>query len=56
MHVLHEQDMTYWEYVEHYEGEGIWDFLAEIWEVMKEAVHSGLQAEGSPSWRPWPKT
>ncbi|WP_297194691.1 L-serine ammonia-lyase, iron-sulfur-dependent, subunit alpha [uncultured Porphyromonas sp.] len=46
MHVLHEQDMTYWEYVEHYEGEGIWDFLAEIWEVMKEAVHSGLQAEG----------
>ena len=46
MHRLHEEDATYWEYVEHYEGVEIWDYLAEIWQVMQEAIHAGLQAEG----------
>ena len=38
--------MTYWEYVEKYEGNGIWDYLAECWEVMQEAIVRGLQTEG----------
>jgi L-serine dehydratase len=37
---------TFWEYVEDYEGSGIWDFLAEIWEVMKDTVRRGIDNEG----------
>ena len=37
---------SYWEYVEQCEGSGIWDYLAEVWEVMQEAVRRGLEAEG----------
>ena len=36
----------YWEYVEACENPDIWDYLAEIWKTMKEAVHRGLEAEG----------
>ena len=37
---------SYWEYVEQCEGPEIWDFLAEVWETMKAAIHRGLDAEG----------
>lgn len=37
---------SYWEYVELMEGPDILDYLKEVWEVMKEAVHRGLEAEG----------
>ena len=37
---------SYWEYVDMSEGAGIWDYLAEVWRVMKEAVERGLEAEG----------
>ena len=37
---------SYWEYVDECEGEGIWDYLHEVWEVMKAAVQRGLEAEG----------
>lgn len=37
---------SYWEYVEMREGPEIWDYLKEVWEVMKDAVHRGLEAEG----------
>ncbi|MDH6311897.1 L-serine dehydratase [Parabacteroides sp. PFB2-10] len=37
---------SYWEYVEQCEGEAIWDYLMEAWEVMQEAVRRGLEAEG----------
>lgn len=37
---------SYWEYVEMTEGPGIWDYLAEVWKVMKEAVERGIEAEG----------
>ena len=36
----------YWEYVEHYEGKEIWDYLREVWQVMCEAVERGLDREG----------
>ena len=34
------------EYVELNEGPEIWDFLMEVWQVMKNAIDEGLQAEG----------
>ena len=34
------------EYVELNEGPEIWDFLMEVWQVMKRAIADGLQAEG----------
>ena len=37
---------SYWEYVGMTEGDGIWDYLAEVWTVMKEAVMRGVEAEG----------
>lgn len=37
---------TYWEYVEECEGEEIWDFLREVWHVMKRSVENGLENEG----------
>lgn len=37
---------TYWEYVEECEGSDIWDYLKEVWTVMKEAIDRGLEAEG----------
>ena len=36
----------YWEYVEHYEGKEIWEYLREVWQVMREAVERGLDHEG----------
>ena len=37
---------TFWEYVEEREGEEIWEYLKEVWRVMREAVERGIQAEG----------
>ena len=34
------------EYVELNEGPEIWDFLMEVWQVMKNAIDEGLKAEG----------
>lgn len=36
----------YWEYVEECEDEGIWDFLAEVWQTMKNAIERGIDTEG----------
>jgi len=35
------------EYVELNEGPEIWDFLMEVWQVMKKAIDEGLAAEGT---------
>ena len=40
------QGWDYWEYVEHYEGKEIWDYLREVWQVMRTAVENGLDREG----------
>jgi len=37
---------TLWEVVEDVEGPTIWDFLAEVWAVMVDAVRRGLRADG----------
>lgn len=37
---------SYWEYVAMCEGEDIWDYLMECWNVMKAAVERGINHEG----------
>lgn len=37
---------SYWEYVEECEGPEIWEFLKEVWHIMKSAVERGLENEG----------
>ncbi len=41
-----ERDMFLWQYVEECEGPEIWDYLSEVWEVMKEAVYRGIRKDG----------
>lgn len=41
-----ERDMFLWQYVEECEGPKIWDYLSEVWEVMKEAVYRGIRKDG----------
>ena len=37
---------SYWEYVEHCEGVGIYDYLDEVWEAMKASVERGINRDG----------
>lgn len=37
---------SFWEYVKEHETSDVWDYLAEVWKVMKEAVERGIDAEG----------
>ncbi len=37
---------SYWEYVDMCEGKEVWEYLKEVWEVMKAAVERGIEAEG----------
>lgn len=41
-----ETGKSYWEYVKECEDEDIWDYLAEIWETMKESINRGLEHDG----------
>ncbi len=41
-----EKNIKLWEYVEEVEGEEIWDYLRNIWEVMKKSVKDGLETTG----------
>ena len=41
-----ETGRSYWEYVDMYEDPDIWDYLREVWRVMKAAVERGIEAEG----------
>jgi len=36
-----------WEFVEDHEGSGIWDYLAQVWQVMDAAIVRGLKKEGT---------
>lgn len=35
-----------WEFIELHEQPDLWDYLAEVWKVMQEAVERGIEAEG----------
>ena len=39
-------EMRLWEYVREEEGEGIFDYLATIWETMKQSVKNCIRADG----------
>ncbi len=41
-----ETGQTFWEYVEETEGPGIWPFLLDVWNVMRESVERGIETEG----------
>lgn len=36
----------FWEYVRKYEKDDLWDYLAEVWQVMRNAVKRGINEEG----------
>ena len=40
------KDIRIWQYVEQCEGSEIFDNLSEVWDVMKNAVKEGLEAQG----------
>lgn len=42
----HMNGMKFWQYVEAFEGPGIWEYLDEIWGVMQESIKRGLAADG----------
>ena len=46
LHWCEESGRSFWEYVDLIEGPEIWEYLAEVWSVMKAAVERGLEAEG----------
>ena len=46
LHWCEKTGKSYWEYVEECEGPEIWDYLREVWHVMKSAVEKGLDNEG----------
>ena len=37
---------SFWEYVTHCEGDGIYSYLAEVWQVMTDAIERGLNRAG----------
>jgi len=37
----------FWEYVEFIEGKEIWDFLFEVWDIMKNAIEKGTKTDGT---------
>lgn len=38
--------INFWEYVERYDDSSVWDHIAEVWQVMREAVQRGLESDG----------
>ncbi|SHF98626.1 L-serine ammonia-lyase [Dysgonomonas macrotermitis] len=42
----HKTGKTFWEYVEETEGPEIFNYLAEVWSVMKAAIKHGIEEEG----------
>ncbi len=46
LHWCEKTGKTYWEYVKECEDSDLWDYLAEVWKVMKESVARGLENEG----------
>jgi len=41
-----ETNHAFWEYVDMHEQPDFWDYLREVWHVMKEAVEVGLEKDG----------
>lgn len=46
LHWCEHTGKSYWEYVNECEESEIWDYLTEVWQVMRESVKRGLENEG----------
>lgn len=46
LHWCERTGRSYWEYVQQCEDSDLWDYLAEIWRVMKQSVRNGLENDG----------
>lgn len=46
MRWCYDNGRNYWEYVAECEDSSIWDYLAQVWRAMQEAVERGLGTEG----------
>lgn len=42
-----EKKYRLWQYVDEVEGEYIWEYLAEVWKTMKNAIETGIEDEGT---------
>lgn len=40
-------EMKFWEYVQEFEESDIWDYLEEVWEVMRASIKLGLNTDGN---------
>lgn len=41
-----DREIRLWQYVDEFEGPEIWDYLANIWQAMQNAIRDGLKQEG----------
>ncbi len=41
-----EHHLRLWEYAERFEGEGLHEYMATVWQAMRNAIRAGLDAEG----------
>lgn len=41
--LIAKEGYSFWEYVEFHEGQEIWDYLATVWQAMKDSVEEGLE-------------
>lgn len=41
-----EKKYRLWQYVDEVEGEYIWDYLAKVWQTMKDSIERGIEDEG----------
>ena len=46
MQWCHDEHKELWQYVETYEGESIWEYLAEVWASMQTTIDRGLKQSG----------
>jgi len=40
------REIRLWQYVEECEGDGIWEYLASVWDVMQESIKRGIREQG----------
>lgn len=45
MKYCEDHGLHYWEYVKQVEGADLWDYLADVWQKMKESIRRGLSNE-----------
>lgn len=43
---IEKEGLTYWEYVQMHEDPDLWDYLADMWEVMQKTIEEGIHSEG----------